>query len=152
MSDRPFPMGTHRMNPVSALARTLAVIMVAAGMLVGAGATPAHATSPGPLSDLRPTPPPVLELTPASDTKPPGFTDQVTPGAGCGDWYREKNYAESWPGLTMWWEAQCVSVGPDCWPECYAESNPDRWIDFFYWDGSQAVFYGEHYSDAFSGL
>ena len=130
----------------AAIAATFALVMVAAG------ATPAHATYPGPLTDFLPTPAPVLAITSASDTQPTaGVTDPVTYGAGCGGWYRQRNYADNWPASTTWWEAKCVLTSPDCWPSCWPESYPDVWTDFFYWNGSEAVFYGQTYEDAFSG-
>ena len=129
-----------------------AFVSTLAFLFVVAGQAPAHADYPGPLTDFLPTPAPVLALTPASDPQPTvGVTDPVSYGAGCGGWYRQRNYADNWPAPTTWWEARCMLTSPDCWPTCWPESNPDVWTDFFYWNGSEAVFYGSTYEDAFSG-
>src|SRR5262249_11449606 len=90
--------------------------------------------------------------------------------ASCGGWYLQSNYGDQWPATTTWWEYKCTSelavyhdvmcsgVGAcDAFcPYCYWETQD--WSDYFYWDGTNAVFYGEAYSDStvfdrgFSGL
>jgi PKD repeat protein len=123
-----------------------ALASVMAALLTLAGAAPAHA-------DFQPTPAPVRDLTQASPNPP--ATEVINPytGSSCGGWYLENNYADSWPAATTWWEAGCTSVVPQCWPACEVDQPPDFLIDLYYWDGSQAVFYGErYYQDWLSGV
>jgi hypothetical protein len=132
-------------------------------LALGAAEAQAVITEPIP-ADVGASPPPIPALPAAGDTAPPpeAIGDPITPEAGCGDWYRQGNYADRWPAASTWWEYRCthsdyqqttncvvmacdeVCVGGGC----FAEEL--EWTDYFYWDGSDAVFYGEFYSDSVS--
>jgi PKD repeat protein len=138
----------------------MVMILVATGsalLLLGAAEARAVITEPIP-ADVGPAPPPIPALPLAGDTAPPSgsIADPITPEAGCGGWYRQSDYGARWPAGSTWWEYQCTrsdsvyhsycTVGACnafC-PECWWESS--EWTDYFYWDGSNAVFYGESYS------
>jgi hypothetical protein len=105
-------------------------------------------------------PPPIPSLPVAGDTSPPAdqIADPVRPAAVCGGWQLQSNYGDRWPAASSWWEYRCsdqdaqyhnTCSGPACnafCPDCYWETQD--WIDYFVWDGSNAVFYGEAYSDS----
>jgi PKD repeat protein len=105
-------------------------------------------------------PPPIPALPAAGNTAPPAdqIADPVRPAAVCGGWYLQSNYAGRWQAGSSWWEYQCNSSdyqyhntcpGPACdlfCPYCWSETQ--EWTDYFYWDGSNAVFYGQLYSDS----
>jgi len=95
-------------------------------------------------------PPAIPSLPAATDTAPPAgvIADPVEPGASCGNWARQDLYADSWAAATTWWEFQCTYA----WPQVSggatnADWAPSYWTDYFYWDGSGPVFYGEWYGD-----
>jgi PKD repeat protein len=98
-------------------------------------------------ADVGPTPPPIPALPPAGETPPPAdaISDSITPDATCGDWHLQGDYGGRWPTDAVWWEFQCSFQDPHCTGMCNANTTPDLWMDFFYWDGSQPVFYGEFY-------
>jgi PKD repeat protein len=102
-------------------------------------------------------------VLPAAAATQPGveqISDPVTAGASCGGWYLQSNYGDQWPATTTWWEYKCTSEvavyhdvmctgvgGCDAFcPLCYWDTQD--WSDYFYWDGTNAVFYGEAYSDS----
>jgi uncharacterized repeat protein (TIGR02543 family) len=105
-------------------------------------------------------PPPIPALPAASATQPAAdqISDPVTAGASCGGWYLQSSYGDQWPATGTWWEYRCTSElavyhnlctfgGCDAFcPWCYWDTKD--WSDYFYWDGSTAVFYGEAYSDS----
>jgi hypothetical protein len=107
-------------------------------------------------------PPPLPTLPAATSTQPAAdqISDPVTAGALCGGWYLQSTYGDQWPTTTTWWEYKCTSevalyhdtmctgVGAcDAFcPWCYWDTQD--WSDYFYWDGSNPVFYGETYSDS----
>ncbi|MGH2984129.1 MAG: PKD domain-containing protein [Solirubrobacterales bacterium] len=139
----------------------IGVLIVAATgsglLLLGPAEAQAVITEPIP-AEVGPAPPPIPALPPAGDTAPPAAAigDPITPEATCGDWYRQGNYGDRWPAGSTWWEYRCtrsdyyyysnctVGACPAFCPECYWETW--EWTDYFYWDGSAAVFYGESYS------
>ncbi len=109
--------------------------------------------------DVAAGPPPIPDLPAAIDAPPPTdqIADPVTPAAVCGGWYQQSNYGDRWPAGSTWWEYRCTyedtyyyttcTGGGACnafCPECYWETQ--EWSDYFVWDGSNAVFYGEAYS------
>jgi PKD repeat protein len=108
-------------------------------------------------SDLPVAQPPIPSLPAAADATPPAdqIADPVTPSAGCGAWYLQSSYGGRWPAGSSWWEYRCTHDysfyynpcgGPACnafCPECYFEA--ERRTDYFYWNGSDAVFYGQDY-------
>jgi PKD repeat protein len=105
-------------------------------------------------------PPPIPALAEAGNTAPPAdqIADPVRPAAVCGGWQLQSNYGGRWAAASSWWEYRCseqdaqyhnTCPGPACnafCPDCYWETQD--WIDYFVWDGSKAVFYGEAYSDS----
>jgi PKD repeat protein len=137
-------------------------------LVLTAGVTHAHAavvaTNPtGPIpADAPAGPPPIPTLPAASDTPPPAdqITDPVTAAASCSDWYQQAKYGDRWATTSTWWEYRCTyEVDTDydpcsggtgacngCSPDCTWETQV--WTDYFDWDGANAVFYGESYSDA----
>lgn len=116
-------------------------------------------TWPIPL-DVPFAPPPIASLPAAGAAQPPAelIADPVTPAASCSGWYLENNYGGRWPAGSTWWEYQCTyqdaqyhntCPGPACdafCPTCYWQTRD--WTDYFFWNGSEGVFYGEAYSDA----
>jgi len=125
-----------------------------------AGAVVVNAAPTWPIANAMAGPPPISALPAATDQAPPAdqVGDPVTPAAACGGWYQQSNYGGRWPAGSSWWEYRCSSEdvqyhntcpGPACdayCPDCYWETQD--WTDYFYWDGSNAVFYGQAYSDS----
>jgi hypothetical protein len=142
------------------------VLVVAAaslGLAVGvaeAGAVIVDAPPAWPISaGAPPAPPPIPALPAAGDVAPPvdQIADPVTPAASCGGWSQQSNYGARWPTGSTWWEYQCLlsdyqyhdmcagGGACDAWcPDCWWEESD--WTDYFYWNGSEAVFYGESYT------
>jgi PKD repeat protein len=145
------------------------VVLVSAAAVLAVGAPQAQAvvvgaapTRPIP-SDAPPGPPPIPELPAASEAPPLAeqIADPVTPGAACGGWYLQSDYGARWPSPSTWWEYRCTYEQAEYYPhpcdsvacdavcygypwDCYSLS--EKSTDYFYWDGSQAVFYGQAYS------
>ncbi len=107
-------------------------------------------------------PPPIPALPTATDAAPPAdqIADPVTPAASCGGWSLQSNYGDRWAAPSSWWEYKCTSEyfysynpcsgGGACdafCPSCYEET--ERRTDYFYWNGSNAVFYGRDYFYSF---
>ena len=137
--------------------RISAVVAVGAtALLVAAASAPdarAVITAPIP-ADVGPTPPPVATFPVAGEAAPPAdaIADAVEPSATCGGWSRQDLYADAWPAASSWWEYRCTYVyPPPCIGACNADWSPSIWIDYFYWDGSKPVFYGESYGDYYYG-
>jgi len=111
-------------------------------------------------ADAPPAPPPIASLPAAGPAQPPAelISDPVTPAATCGGWALQSSYGGRWPATSTWWEYTCTyqiseyhntCPGPACdafCPSCYWETRD--WTDYFYWSGSDGVFYGEVYSDS----
>jgi PKD repeat protein len=151
-----------------ALSRRLGAFLVALAVVVSAGpaagaasATVAGATPTYPIPADAPLGPPQFQAPPAAGaTAPPAdqIADPVTPSATCGGWHLQSDYANRWPAGSSWWEYQCAaeqiySVTQNCTGACdafctYCYVETWDWTDYFYWDGSQPVFYGEAYSDS----
>jgi PKD repeat protein len=113
-------------------------------------------------------PPPIPSLPVAGDTSPPAdqIADPVRPAAVCGGWHQQASYGDRWPAGSAWWEYRCSDNNtvyyPDpcgsggggaCQPVCYGYpfncyTVSEDWRDYFYWDGSRAVFVGQSYSSA----
>jgi hypothetical protein len=139
-----------------ATSTVLAVGISPANAMVVVGAAP---TWPIP-ADAPPGPPSIPDLPAADDTPPPAdqIADPVTAGADCGGWELQNSYAGRWAAGSSWWEYRCseqdaqyhdTCLGPACnafCPDCYWETQ--SWIDYFVWDGSNALFYGELYADS----
>lgn len=72
----------------------------------------------------------------SSQPKPSGpFTAGTANVTSCSNWYIEGKYAGYWATSTAWWEFNCVTQGS----YYYAQ---DTWADFYFWNGSGAVYYG----------
>lgn len=140
------------MSQISGGARTGWPRAVAAALIVLA-LLPASAraviTEPIP-ADVALAPPPIPAM-PVADpaVTPPDelIVDPVEPGATCGDWRLQTDYAGSWPAGSTWWEFQCDYEWPQCDGACEADWAPSYWSDYFYFDGTGAVFYGEFFFD-----
>jgi PKD repeat protein len=115
-----------------------------------------------PIASLAAAPPPIPSLPKATGAMPPadGIADPVTAGASCGGWSQQSNYGGRWAAGSSWWEYTCTSTydyiydpctgGGACpafCPSCYEEIRTQT--DYFYWDGSDAVFYGQDYFYSF---
>jgi uncharacterized repeat protein (TIGR02543 family) len=145
--------------------------LIVAGLIAAGGmtSTPAAAanTSAAPVAPTWPIPadapsgpPPLATLPPATVTPPPAgqIGDPIRQAAVCGNWYRQDKYGDRWPAASTWWEYRCTDstaqyhslcAGPACdayCPDCYWETW--EWTDYFYWDGSEPVIYGQAYSDS----
>ena len=144
-----------------------ASLLVAASLVLTLGAGDARAVVVGaapvwPIPTGAPAgPPPVPALPPAANAPPPAdqIADPVKPAAACGGWQLQGNYGNRWPTSSTWWEYRCsledaqyhnyctgVGACPAYCPDCYWDTQD--WTDYFYWDGSNAVFYGQAYSDS----
>ena len=133
----------------------LAVLVVAGASLVfalGAPEARAEITTPIP-ADVGPVPPAIPTLPAATDTSPPAaaIADPVEPAAVCGGWSRQDLYGGAWPAGSTWWEYRCTYAYPQCSGACNADWVASVWTDYFYWDGSRSVFYGEFYGDYYYG-
>ncbi len=106
-------------------------------------------------------PPPIPNLPTATDVLPPPaeIADPVTPAAACGAWHLQSYYGDRWPAGSSWWEYRCSYYDAQYYNACtgtgacdafcpYCYWDTQEWTDYFYWDGSNAVFYGEAYSDS----
>jgi hypothetical protein len=148
-----------------------AAFAIAATALAGCYPMPPYASPPpAPVVNAMPTwpipsdtpaaPPAIASLPPASSTAPPAnrIADPVTTAATCGAWHQQTNYGDRWSAVATWWEYSCsastsqyhnICPGPICnaWcPDCWTEFQAR--IDYFSWDGTHAVFYGQSYSDS----
>ena len=149
---------------VTGLRRRVAALtsVTVAVLALGAAQAGAVVFESGPVwpipTNAPPAPPPVLALPAAAATAPPAseIADPITPSAVCGDWYLQGDYGDRWPAGSTWWEYRCshettfydnpcTSGQCDgfCW---YCSWETQVWTNYFYWDGSNAVFYGEAYS------
>jgi len=141
----------------------LVLLGVTASVLLAVGVPQAGAVVVGaaptwPISDAAAGPPPIPALPAAADPSPAAaqIADPVTPAAVCGGWSLQGDYGGRWPAAATSWQYRCTygdaqyhntCPGPACdayCPYCYWETW--EWTDYFYWDGSDAVFYGQSYS------
>jgi hypothetical protein len=143
---------------LAVMAFVAAVVMITGGR-ANADSRPAP-IAPGPMPANMPPAPPPIQLFPAAGTTSPSpdvIADPVTPTASCVGWYLQGSYGNRWAAGSSWWEYQCTSSnaqyhnlcpGPACDAYCpYCSWETWQWTDYFYWDGSTAVFVGEVYSD-----
>jgi PKD repeat protein len=142
----------------------IVIAAVAAALALVLGVTQARAvivdaapTWPIP-EDAPPAPPPIPDLPAATGSTPPAevIADPLEPVGECSAWYLQRDYGAQWPAGSTWWEFQCAysdseyhntCTGPACeafCPSCWWETK--AWTDYFFWDGTDAVFYGEAYS------
>src|SRR5262245_21026722 len=149
-----------------------ASLLVAASLVLtlGAGDARAVVVGPAPVWPI-PTgppagPPPIPALPAAANPAPPAdqIADPVKQSATCGGWQLQSNYGDRWPTSSTWWEYHCTYETAQYYPhpcpevgaceavcygypiDCYTVTQV--WTDYFYWDGSNAVFYGELYSSS----
>jgi hypothetical protein len=159
MSKIPVVAGVRRATGRSLPVAVLVVAAVLAVGASGAGAVVVVAAPTWPISGAAAGPPPIAALSPAAQAQPPAeeIADPVTASASCSGWYLQSKYGDRWPAGSTWWEYRCsredsyyyTNCGGGgacqtfCW-DCYWETTD--WTDYFYWDGWNAVFYGEAYS------
>jgi len=144
----------------------VAGLLLAASLALTVGASDARAVVVGaapvlPIPAGAPAGPPPIPALPAAGTSAPPadqIADPIKPAAACGGWQLQSNYGDRWPAASTWWEYRCslevaqyynFCPGPACpafCPDCYWDTQD--WTDYFYWDGSNAVFYGQAYSDS----
>lgn len=132
----------------------IAFLAVTSGLALALAAAPAQAVITEPIpADVPAGPPPIPSLPAAGETVPPAdaISDPVEPDAGCGGWYQQSSYAGIWPAGSSWWEYECI-LAEVIYPSCTGMPGQcdagyweiGSWTDRYYWDGSRAVFYGEH--------
>src|SRR5262245_49292153 len=105
------------------------VIAFCAGASLLLGSTPAHAGT---------SQPPIPVFPAAGPLAPPAeaIVDSKDPSMSCGSWYLQSAYGGTWTTDSTWWEYHCREPGQHI-PE---DPGP---TDYFYWEGSQSVFYGQ---------
>jgi PKD repeat protein len=133
--------------------RLFILVALCAGIALALASSQAHALINVPIpSDVGPTPPPIPTLPEAGATPPPAdaIADPINPDARCGGWYRQSSFVGFWPASSTWWEYACsYSYPPPCTGICdQSSSYYVNSTDYFYWDGSKAVHYGELYADS----
>jgi PKD repeat protein len=154
-----FPANPKRTSFIHRLSGAIGLTLVAVAALLALGPVEAHAVITEPIpAGVGPAPPPIAALPAVGDTAPPASVigDPITPEATCGDWYRQGDYGDRWPAGSPWWEYRCthsdyqyynyctaIACNAFC-PECWGETW--EWTDYYYWNGSAPVFYGESYS------
>jgi PKD repeat protein len=140
----------------------LLCVGVAAALVVGVSRASEAVVEVAPTwpipADAPPGPPPIPALPAAAPAAPPAdaISDPVTAGASCGGWHLVNSYGGAWPGGSPWWEYRCAwdsyfyftpcTGGGMCdmyCPNCYVETETRA--DYFYWNGADAVFYGQGY-------
>jgi PKD repeat protein len=154
---------------MSCSSRNLILVTVAASVALAAASTGASAAVvesppvwPVPAS-VPASPPPIPSLPAAAAATPPPdeIVDPLRPSATCGGWYLQSGYGNRWAAASSWWEYRCTADFYEYYPhpcegtgaceavcygypyDCY--SLTEQWVDYFYWDGSRAVFYGESF-------
>jgi len=124
-----------RRGGISALA---AIVTITTSLALATGAARA---------DGSPSPAATFPL--AGETAPPA--EAIPNPSVCSGWYRQSNYGGVWPMESTWWEYNCSST----WPQSGGgATNADwggeyTWINYFYWDGSKPVHYGEWFWDGY---
>jgi hypothetical protein len=122
-----------------AITALVAMVTITASLILTAGAAQADGS-----------PPPIRTFPPAGMTAPPDET--ISNPAACSGWYQQGSYGGLWPTASTWWEYSCSYA----WPVIgIGATNADwsgqyTWTDYFYWDGSKPVFYGEYFYDGYS--
>jgi hypothetical protein len=126
-------------GPLTAL---LVLVLMVVGLAASAGVAEAASTSP-----------PIGVFPTAGDVAPSAsaVSDPYAPEATCSGWYRQSSYVGQ-PTGSSWWEYQCHHVWP---PNGTGATNANWWgqeiyDDYFYWDGSAPVFYGQWNYDGYS--
>jgi hypothetical protein len=118
-----------------------------------------------PITDPIAGPPPIPSMPPAGVETPPAdvIADPITTGANCDGWQLQNNYGDRWPAASTWWEYHCTyqteeyvdysCQATQCNAYCFIGMfscqfwfSDDR-TDYFTWDGSNAVFYGQTYTN-----
>jgi hypothetical protein len=94
--------------------------------------------------------PPSIVFPPAGETSPPAET--ISDPTQCSGWYQESSYAGFWPTASTWWEYSCTYA----WPVVGTGATSANWwgqyiwTNYFYWDGSKPIYYGENFYDGYS--
>ena len=154
----------------TSLAIVVVVVVTTATVLTGTAANTYATESPPswPIADVLTGPPPVAAYLPTADATPPPaevIADPITSGAVCTGWHLQGNYGDRWPATRTWWEYECSRhvetyfddpnpcEGSMCQPACYGYpwgcyTLIDDWTDHFYWNGANAVFYGQAYAQS----
>ena len=82
-----------------------------------------------------PTMPPASAIAPSTESPSYGWSDM----SDCSGWYQTTTYGGHWAANGQsWWEYHCDDR--DRWP-----SVPVWTTDYYYWDGTKPVLYGEWY-------
>jgi PKD repeat protein len=91
-------------------------------------------------------PPPIASLPPAGDTAPPAdaIVDFIAPITSCSGWYRQSYYGGRWATDSTWWEYLCGA----CIPGCATNESTSFRYDYYVWDGSRPVYYGQSYTES----
>jgi hypothetical protein len=153
--------------PIRRIAALGVLVVATASLALAVGVSQAQAVVVGaaptwPIpADAAAGPPPIAALPAATDAEPPAdlIADPVTPAASCGSWTQQSNYGDRWPAGASWWEYRCSYADTYYYSDCtdgaacdafcwYCSWEMQAWTDYFYWDGSNAIFYGEAYSDS----
>jgi PKD repeat protein len=111
-------------------------LLIALVIVLSVGVGSAAATTPT-------LPPPIAVPPPAGETAPP--PDTVVPSHGwavCSDWYRTSIYGGRWATDGEWWEYACPLTG-------MVDQSTPVWTDYYYWDGSGPVYYGEWWTEPY---
>jgi PKD repeat protein len=134
--------------------KTLTALMVVIGAFALALSAADAGAVVGEPADVIVGSPPIQAFPAAGETPPPAdvISDPVEPTASCGTWFVASRYAGIWPTGSNWWEYECT-LAYVIYPWCHDLPGMcdagyweiGSWTDRFYWNGSQAVFYGENY-------
>jgi hypothetical protein len=119
------------------------VVVALSAVVYGAGAARAESTFP-----------PIPVFPAAGETAPPAgaISDPSWTDATCSGWYLQTSYVGQPTGST-WWEYYCHHEWPPLGTGASDWDGLELYDDYFYWDGSAPVFYGQWswvvYSDWF---
>jgi hypothetical protein len=116
----------------------VAIIASTASLVLATGAARAEVSQP-----------PIRTFPPAGETAPPA--EAIGDPSACSGWYQQGSYGGLWLTPSTWWEYSCTYW----WPGWGGATNANwwgqnTWTDYFYWDGSKPVAYGENFYDGYS--
>ncbi len=107
-------------------------------LLILAALCAAFAVAPSAAQAKTPTAPPPITLPPtAGEAQPPA--DAIVSSnqpAQCSGWYLTGTFGGRWATGSTWWEYACRRTG-------MSDESSDDWTDFYFYDGSRSVYYGE---------
>jgi PKD domain-containing protein len=143
MPRRPSPPPPRLRHVTGALVLTLVLSAIAV--------VPVRSEVPTPYPlDPSPAPPPIPSMPAAGPVAPPAalVSDPITPEASCLPWGGANAYGGLWLTGQAWWEYRCDAVFGGCVFACNADLHPVlTFRDHFTFNGTIAVFYGEHRTD-----